>query len=96
MDQTAIDHLDIDLLRALPDEGPVTMLNVMRFRERSGFHQTTATRDSPCRCRSMIWSWHHATSGPASSGRLRAAVLIANAPREVLCLARPLGTSLGG
>jgi hypothetical protein len=54
MDQTAIDHLDIDLLRALPDEGPVTMLNVMRFRERSGFHQTTATRDSPCRCRSMI------------------------------------------
>jgi uncharacterized protein (DUF1330 family) len=31
----AIDHLNIDLLKALPDEGPVTMLNLMRFRERS-------------------------------------------------------------
>ncbi len=30
-----IDHLNIDLLKALPDDGPVTMLNLMRFRERS-------------------------------------------------------------
>ncbi len=29
------DHLNIDLLKALPDDGPVTMLNLMRFRERS-------------------------------------------------------------
>jgi hypothetical protein len=31
----AVDHLNIDLLEALPDDGPVTMLNLMRFRERS-------------------------------------------------------------
>jgi uncharacterized protein (DUF1330 family) len=31
----AIDHLNIDELQALPDEAPVTMLNLMRFRERS-------------------------------------------------------------
>ena len=30
-----IDHLNDAALRALPDEGPVTMLNLMRFRERS-------------------------------------------------------------
>ena len=30
-----IDHLNIDDLAALPDDGPVTMLNLMRFRERS-------------------------------------------------------------
>jgi hypothetical protein len=30
-----IDHLNAETLRALPDEGPVTMLNLMRFRERS-------------------------------------------------------------
>jgi uncharacterized protein (DUF1330 family) len=30
-----IDHLNVDGLRALPDDGPVTMLNLMRFRERS-------------------------------------------------------------
>ncbi|SKA04496.1 protein of unknown function [Enhydrobacter aerosaccus] len=33
-----IDHLNVlnvDLLQALPDDGPVTMLNLMRFRERS-------------------------------------------------------------
>jgi uncharacterized protein (DUF1330 family) len=35
MDRTAIDHLNIDSLKALPDDGPVTMLNLMRFRERS-------------------------------------------------------------
>jgi hypothetical protein len=28
----AVDHLNTDLLEALPDEGPVTMLNLMRFR----------------------------------------------------------------
>lgn len=32
---SAVDHLNIELLKALPDEGPVTMLNLMRFRERS-------------------------------------------------------------
>jgi uncharacterized protein (DUF1330 family) len=31
----AVDHLNTDLLKALPDDGPVTMLNLMRFRERS-------------------------------------------------------------
>jgi uncharacterized protein (DUF1330 family) len=31
----AVDHLNTDLLKALPDNGPVTMLNLMRFRERS-------------------------------------------------------------
>jgi uncharacterized protein (DUF1330 family) len=31
----AIDHLNIDALREPPDDGPVTMLNLMRFRERS-------------------------------------------------------------
>ncbi len=31
----AVDHLNTDLLKALPDEGPVAMLNLMRFRERS-------------------------------------------------------------
>jgi uncharacterized protein (DUF1330 family) len=31
----AIDRLNIDDLKALPDEAPVTMLNLMRFRERS-------------------------------------------------------------
>ena len=30
-----IDHLNEPGLRALPDDGPVTMLNLMRFRERS-------------------------------------------------------------
>ena len=30
-----IDHLNDAALRALPDAGPVTMLNLMRFRERS-------------------------------------------------------------
>lgn len=30
-----IEHLGIDSLAALPDDGPVTMLNLMRFRERS-------------------------------------------------------------
>jgi uncharacterized protein (DUF1330 family) len=33
--ESAIDRLNIDLLKALPDEGEVTMLNLMRFRERS-------------------------------------------------------------
>jgi uncharacterized protein (DUF1330 family) len=32
---SAIDHLNIDLVEALPDEGPVTMLNLMRFRGQS-------------------------------------------------------------
>jgi uncharacterized protein (DUF1330 family) len=35
MSQTAIDHLNIDALKALPDDAPVTMLNLMRFRDRS-------------------------------------------------------------
>lgn len=30
-----IDHLNEQALMALPDDGPVTMLNLMRFRERS-------------------------------------------------------------
>lgn len=30
-----IEHLGIDSLAALPDDGPVTMLNLMRFREHS-------------------------------------------------------------
>jgi hypothetical protein len=30
-----IAHLNEDALKALPDDGPVTMLNLMRFRERS-------------------------------------------------------------
>jgi uncharacterized protein (DUF1330 family) len=30
-----IDHLNSDDLKALPDDGPVTMLNLMRFRDRS-------------------------------------------------------------
>jgi len=30
-----IDHLNESTLKALPDEGPVVMLNLMRFRERS-------------------------------------------------------------
>ena len=30
-----IDHLNEAALKALPDDGPVTMLNLMRFRERS-------------------------------------------------------------
>ncbi len=30
-----VDRLNADLLKALPDDGPVTMLNLMRFRERS-------------------------------------------------------------
>jgi uncharacterized protein (DUF1330 family) len=30
-----IDHLNEQALKALPDEGPVTMLNLMRFRERA-------------------------------------------------------------
>ena len=30
-----IDHLNEPVLKALPDDGPVTMLNLMRFRERS-------------------------------------------------------------
>jgi uncharacterized protein (DUF1330 family) len=30
-----VDHLNIDILKALPDDAPVTMLNLMRFRERS-------------------------------------------------------------
>ena len=30
-----IDHLNEQALKALPDDGPVTMLNLMRFRERS-------------------------------------------------------------
>ena len=30
-----IDHLNEQVLMALPDDGPVTMLNLMRFRERS-------------------------------------------------------------
>ncbi len=35
MSQTAIDHLNIDALKELPDDAPVTMLNLMRFRDRS-------------------------------------------------------------
>lgn len=31
----AIDHLNVATLNALPDDAPVTMLNLMRFRERS-------------------------------------------------------------
>lgn len=31
----AIAHLNAELLKALPDGGPVAMLNLMRFRERS-------------------------------------------------------------
>jgi uncharacterized protein (DUF1330 family) len=31
-----IAHLNVEALCALPDDGPVTMLNLMRFRERSG------------------------------------------------------------
>ena len=31
----AVEHLNIDLLKARPDDGPVAMLNLMRFRERS-------------------------------------------------------------
>jgi len=31
----AIEHLNVDALGELPDDGPVTMLNLMRFRERS-------------------------------------------------------------
>jgi uncharacterized protein (DUF1330 family) len=31
----AVDGLNTDLLQALPDDGPVAMLNLMRFRERS-------------------------------------------------------------
>lgn len=35
-DRTAtIDHLNVEALSALPDDAPVTMLNLMRFRERS-------------------------------------------------------------
>lgn len=30
-----IDHLNEAVLKTLPDDGPVTMLNLMRFRERS-------------------------------------------------------------
>jgi len=30
-----IDHLNEQALKALPDDGPVTMLNMMRFRERA-------------------------------------------------------------
>jgi hypothetical protein len=30
-----IDHLNDAVLKTLPDDGPVTMLNLMRFRERS-------------------------------------------------------------
>ena len=30
-----IDHLNVAALKALPDDAPVTMLNLMRFRERS-------------------------------------------------------------
>jgi uncharacterized protein (DUF1330 family) len=30
-----IDHLNIEGLKAVPDDAPVTMLNLMRFRERS-------------------------------------------------------------
>ena len=30
-----IEHLNSEDLKALPDDGPVTMLNLMRFRERS-------------------------------------------------------------
>lgn len=30
-----IDHLNDQALKALPDDGPVTMLNLMRFRERA-------------------------------------------------------------
>lgn len=30
-----IEQLNEDVLRTLPDDGPVTMLNLMRFRERS-------------------------------------------------------------
>ena len=32
---TAVAHLNIDALSALDDDAPVTMLNLMRFRERS-------------------------------------------------------------
>src|SRR5260370_7863130 len=35
MSQTAIAHLNIDALKELPDDAPVTMLNLMRFRDRS-------------------------------------------------------------
>src|SRR5262249_14011890 len=34
-DQAVIDHLNDAVLKALPDQGPVVMLNLMRFRERS-------------------------------------------------------------
>lgn len=30
-----IEHLNLESLKALPDDGPVMMLNLMRFRERS-------------------------------------------------------------
>ncbi len=32
---TTIEHLNIEALSALPDDAPVVMLNLMRFRERS-------------------------------------------------------------
>jgi uncharacterized protein (DUF1330 family) len=35
MDDAALAHANADLLRALPDEGPVTMVNLVRLRERS-------------------------------------------------------------
>ena len=31
----AVDHLNVPALQALPETGPVTMLNLMRFRERA-------------------------------------------------------------
>ena len=37
-----IDHLNVDDLKARPDDGPVTMLNLMRFRER---HQDPTSTD---------------------------------------------------
>jgi uncharacterized protein (DUF1330 family) len=35
MTHQPIDHLNTEALKALPDDGPVTMLNLMRFREHS-------------------------------------------------------------
>ena len=35
MNPSAVAHLNTDLLRSLPDDGPVTMLNLMRFRDRA-------------------------------------------------------------
>ena len=36
MPPNAVPHINVDLLRALPDEGPVVMLNLVRLRDRAG------------------------------------------------------------